>query len=193
MAPEEGRAWLADVSNVLVLDSTTATDQPPCATQFSPAPQESVGLVSVTFDGGAENPIPGAESADSPIAEQRVIAVGDAAEAARIAGGDTSVDTVDHPADLTGLGIRLGSAVEALDGPELVVCFNSLTALLEHTDVQRAFRFLHVITAQLSNTGATAHYHLDREPLDDGTLATVQPVFDTVVRSDGEEWIVRQP
>jgi len=96
------------------------------------------------------------------------------------------VDAVLDPADLTTLGIRIS---EQLSGGEVpmsnpFVCFHSLTELLEATDLNRAFRFLHLLTRRLSLAGAIAHFHLDPETCDEKTIETLRPLFDAVLEVD---------
>jgi len=42
----------------------------------------------------------------------------------------------------------------------------------EATDLNRAFRFLHLLTRRLSLAGAIAHFHLDPETCDEKTIET---------------------
>jgi hypothetical protein len=123
-----------------------------------------------------------------------------------------SVTAVEDPADLTGVGIEMSGLLsklteaagtgegesevlteisgEAGSGPRIVVCFDSLTALLDHTDLERAFRFLHVATGRVRSGDALGYYHIDPEKHDAETLATLRTLFDGVL-DDGEDgWAV---
>lgn len=60
----------------------------------------------------------------------------------------------------------------------MVGCFDSITALLQYTTVEKAFRFLHVLTNRVRRTGATAHYHLIPGTHDEQALATLGTLFD---------------
>jgi len=109
-----------------------------------------------------------------------------------------AVKTVENPSDLTGIGIELsellsGMATAASADENLVVCFDSLTSLLQYADLQRAFRFMHVVTGRVKTVGGIGHYHLDPEAHDRQTLATLKGLFDAVIEvEDDGSWTIRQ-
>lgn len=97
-----------------------------------------------------------------------------------------AVKTVENPADLTGVGIELsellsGMATAAGDDDHIAVCFDGVTSLLQYADLQRAFRFLHVVTGRVKTVGGVGHFHLDPEAHDRQTLATLKGLFDAVI------------
>lgn len=94
---------------------------------------------------------------------------------------------VEEPADLTGLGITVSERLTDW-GSESLLIFESLTVLLEHVELKRAFRFLHVLVNRVKATGATAHYHLDPDEHDDRTIATLTSLFDAVVAYEDGSW-----
>ncbi|WP_458210534.1 DUF7504 family protein [Haladaptatus sp. NG-SE-30] len=98
-----------------------------------------------------------------------------------------TIETV-APDDLTGVGIKIMEFITQWEKeqPEssrlqLVICFDSLTTLLQYSDVQRVFRFLHVLTGRIEAKGGVAHYHLEADAHDSKTLATLNVLFDSVV------------
>ncbi|MEF8775869.1 MAG: hypothetical protein V5A43_05125 [Haloarculaceae archaeon] len=107
-----------------------------------------------------------------------------------------AVRAVESPSDLTGIGIQLNEflsrmASASTDGESIAVCFNSITALLQYADLQRTFRFLHVVTGRVDSGGAVAHYHLDPDALDDQTVATIKGFFDAAVTFEADgSWSV---
>ena len=109
-----------------------------------------------------------------------------------------AVRTVENPSDLTGVGIELsellsGMASAAGDEEDIAVCFHSITSLLQYADVQRAFRFLHVVTGRVKTVGAVGHYHIDPEAHDRKTLATLKGLFDAVVEIDEDDnWDIQR-
>ena len=109
-----------------------------------------------------------------------------------------AVRTVENPSDLTGVGIELsellsGMASATNDEEEIAVCFNSITSLLQYADVQRAFRFLHVVTGRVKTVGGSGHYHIDPEAHEQKTLATLKGLFDAVVEVDGNgNWDIQR-
>jgi hypothetical protein len=109
-----------------------------------------------------------------------------------------AVRAVESPSDLTGVGIELsellsGMATAAGDDEHIAFCFNSITSLLQYADVQRAFRFLRVVTGRVKTVGGTGHYHLDPEAHDRQTMATLKGLFDAVVEVDDDgNWSIQQ-
>jgi hypothetical protein len=109
-----------------------------------------------------------------------------------------AVRTVENPSDLTGVGIELsellsGMASAAGDDEHVAVSFNSITSLLQYADVQRAFRFLHVVTGRVKTVGGAGHYHIDPEAHDQQTLATLKGLFNAVVEVDDDgDWDIQQ-
>lgn len=109
-----------------------------------------------------------------------------------------AVKTVDNPSDLTGIGIELsellsGMATAASDDETVAVSFDSITSLLQYADLQRAFRFLHVVTGRIKTIDGVGYYTLDPEAHDKQTVATLKGLFDAVVHveSDGS-WTVER-
>lgn len=191
-----GAGEVADATNVLVLASGEETPAPVPPAAFDPSVEEPFVLLVTCSRPPAALLSPLRRTVGRP-ASTRVVAVGDgvrsAAEgstgAAAAPDADGPVATVEHPADFTELGIRVRRAMEAWDGEgPLLVSVDSLTALLEHASVERTFRFLHVLTGQLSGTADTAQFYLD-PAVDDRSLATLRPLFDAVLRRDGETWV----
>ncbi|HMB49906.1 MAG TPA: hypothetical protein VKM69_04515 [Natronoarchaeum rubrum] len=123
---------------------------------------------------------------------KRLLAVGDHGEL-RSARSDVDVASVTDPADLSEIGIEISGFLSDApsEGGETIVCVHSLTELLNHTDLERAFRFLHVLAGRVSAADAVAHFHVDptaHEPRDLNTLAAL---FDGVVERFDGKWVVR--
>jgi len=97
-----------------------------------------------------------------------------------------TVEQVASPANLTQLGIQLTRCLDSLPGADadaqLVVCFNSITALLQYVDVEQTFKFLHIITDRFSDANALAHFHLDPDAHAEETINTLLPLFDAAVQ-----------
>lgn len=86
----------------------------------------------------------------------------------------------ESPRDLTGLGITVSQYLEEWsgNGNQTVVCFDSLTALLQYASVDRVFRFLHVFTRRVQVVDAVAHYHLDPDAHATEDMAALKSLFD---------------
>lgn len=105
--------------------------------------------------------------------------VGDAADGTAI-----DVRMLPDPSNLTRLGVTLTESLAALEGTRPVVCFHSLTVLLQYADLKRVFRFLSVLQSHLKAADARAHFHLNPGSHDGQTVATLRHLFDAVVGAD---------
>ena len=90
--------------------------------------------------------------------------------------------TTANPNDITGLGMRLNNYLN--DGEpdsQLVVCFDSVTEMLQFADMQPVFKFLHMFVGQLRDADAAGHFHLDPAAHDSRTVSRLKPLFDDAV------------
>ena len=108
-------------------------------------------------------------------------------------GGELSIRSVSSPADLTDLGIKVSTFLAEWDddGNRTVICFHSLTTLLQYVELHRAFRFFHVITGRVRAADGLAHYHIDPTAHDERTINTLTTLFDGVAEWDGTDWQIR--
>jgi hypothetical protein len=108
-------------------------------------------------------------------------------------GPDKPVETVSSPNDLTGLGIRITEFLTDWEENDnrTVVCFDSLTALLQYVELETAYEFLHIITGRMAALDAFAHFHMDPDAHDDQTIQSVTTLMDAVVETGEDETRVR--
>ena len=192
---------LEDASAILLLSSALdpGTDDA-CASLLSLAPgrgRDRVLAISFT------------KTADDRLATWEASSAGHVPEKVGVVGGpeavpsepscprhdaDVSIATVDHPGNLTQLGVAISEYLDAWDdGDGMAVCFHSLTTLLQYADRDCVFRFLNVLTRELADVDAVAHFHMDPCAHDEETVATLISPFDAVVETDGDEWTVQTP
>lgn len=88
--------------------------------------------------------------------------------------------TIRNPTDLVELGITISLYLDDWTTGRTLVCFHSLDELLTHVDTESAFRFLHVLTRRLSGADVVGQFSLDPTALDEQTVRTLEPIFDTV-------------
>jgi len=104
---------------------------------------------------------------------------------------DVTVNRLSSPENLTKLGVRvtesLDELVDNVKGRQTVVCFDSVTALLQYVELDQAFRFFHVVTDRLADADAMAHFHMDPGAHDDETIETLKSLFDGAWAFDDEE------
>lgn len=98
-------------------------------------------------------------------------------------GGNLSIQRISDPRDLPKLGIAISQVIADWQGrsKHTVMCFHSITDLLQFADHERVFRFLHVLQGRVDSIDATAHYHLDRDAHDERTVAMFWNLFDATV------------
>lgn len=99
---------------------------------------------------------------------------------------DPTIHTVSDATDLVSLGQTISRQLsdwEFTNG-QTVVCFQSLTPLIDAVELRQLFRFLHVLCHRLKTAGAVSHFHLDPEAIDERTIYTLIPIFDAVVAHD---------
>lgn len=126
--------------------------------------------------------------------ETTIIAVGDRVRSAgRVDGAtlgaegeDVSVERVSDASDLTRLGLLINKSLGGADEERPVLCVHSLTAILQVVEVEKAFRFLHVLQGRVRSAATSGHYHLDPTALDEEVVNTIRPLFDFTVRFDDD-------
>lgn len=190
---------LAGANSTLLLASSfdEATDE--CCTQFlhPSAPKDSNVLwVSYTKSPDQQLRRWQAHAAERP-ANMGMVSVEDSTRSVAADAGGTSdlmgpnrpVETVSSPNDLTGLGIRITEFLtdwEENDN-QTVVCFDSLTALLQYVELETAYEFLHILAGRMATVDAFAHFHMDPEAHDEQTVESITTLMDAVVEiEDGE-------
>jgi len=178
---------LADARNVLLCaPSMSGGEAEACTDLLIPSSPADATALWVTFRSDATDCVDQwvAETDERP-AEAAVVVVGESP------GSQPEGVTVEHvssPSDLTGLGITIGELLSGWETPP-VVCFDSLTAMLQYVDVETAYEFLHAITGQLYAADARAHFHIDPTAHDRTTVDSIASLFDAVVEfgADGLE------
>lgn len=199
---------LAGTHNVLVLSpSLDAADGDACSGLLSAVPPERADVLSVTFNDSPDDRLEHWRTTGGPSnpAKLGFVVVGDglrSAAAVQPSSGGPSVEdvgpgvvSVSSPADLTGLGIKLGNffADWADDDNQLLLCFHTLTTFLQYADVRTVYRFVHVLTGRVQAAGGIAHFHLDPTAHDERTVNSLLALFDAVVEQDPDgSWEIRR-
>ncbi|MFB6152091.1 MAG: hypothetical protein ABEJ40_09830 [Haloarculaceae archaeon] len=182
---------LTDARNVLLCaPSLSGGEREVCSDLLLPDDPGNASVLWVTFRRDAVACVDqwSAETDEQP-RNAGVIAVGDTGEG--VDAGWATVETVNSASDLTGLGIAIGEFLSDWDG-EIVVCFDSLTAMLQYVDVETAYEFLHTIAGQLYNADARAHFHIDPTAHDQQTVESLTSLFDAAVSVEGDDVSVRK-
>ncbi len=194
--PAESIRAYVDRYNILVLaPSLGGRGTEACSHLLTRSPPDRTSVLAVTY---TESPQEFAgrwtESAGGPPTRGGIVSAGESD--ATVDDPNWAVRPVETPSDLTGVGIKLSELLSGMadtgDGESVVVCFNSVTTLLQYADLERAFRFLHVVT-RVKTAGGVGHYHVDPGAHDQQTLATLKGLFDAVVEADEDgTWSVKR-
>lgn len=172
---DEGAAGIPDAAAaVLVLAPTVAGGNEPCAelcrrgdrvvlVGYAGADAASLERrLAPRTNGGDGGSDPGPDPDSDPPAVHE-IAIG------------SDVD----PGDLTGQGIAIAEAIR----PGTVVCYDSLTALLQYADRRRVVQYLQSLIERCIRNSASVHLHLDPTTTDERTVAAVSLLVDAVVEA----------
>lgn len=192
MVPESPQSGPAAPESALVLAGPFAEEwDDACRSRLSVGAPEEARLLVVTLTGTAQDCLHRWEDAHDGAmpADVGVVTVGGRAGERDQSGGTEptqvtagGITNVGSAGDLTGIGIAVSEylAEWGTDRPT-VLCFDSITTLLQYTDIQAVFRFLHVLTRRSEQAGARAHFHLDPAAHDDRTVHIITSLFDRVI------------
>lgn len=188
--PEEG-------GNVLVLAPAMDRRVDECCVGLSCRDDPvDVDLLSVPLDGSVDDVLDKwSRQTGSTPGRTAVVTTGETTRGAATAttgvstiGSDVAVASVSDPGDLTGLGIKISQCLSSWeeDDNDLVLCFDSLTTLLQFAELRRVFQFVHVLTQRAESAGATAHFHMDPSAHSQQEIATLRSLFDQVYELDAD-------
>lgn len=87
------------------------------------------------------------------------------------------------PADLTGPSVQISRYLKrwAATDRKTAVYFNSLTALLQFVELDRAHRFLYVISGRIHDRDGHAFYQLGPDAHETQTVAVIRNRTDNVI------------
>lgn len=162
-------------TTLLAVDSGMASNR--MLVTFTQSPDDRLPVYQRFLDGGR--------------GQMMIISVGDYARSTRTAAGSfesgrVSVETIADAGNLRRLGMMISKYLAEWEGAptDIVVCFHSLEPLLESSDLQTAFRFLHILQGRIRAAGARAHYHL--EDSEDPGAAMLGQLFDVQLDFDDD-------
>lgn len=177
---------LGDVSNVMLLaPSLGGQGNDVCLDLLTRSAPDRTNVLGITYtESPGEFVSRWSDGVGDPPARGGIVTVGEAD--ASVGSENWTVRGVENPGDLTGIGIELSELLSSMataagDDEAVAVCFNNLTSLLQYADLQRVFRFLHVVTGRVKTIGGVGHYHIDPDAHDKQTMATLKGLFDAVI------------
>ena len=186
---------IAAPANVLVLAPAHDEDaREVCFDLLTPSASDGWNVLWVTLTGSPDDRLAAWREhvGEALPADVRFVDVGGETRSTspsdpRIPGASFAVETVSSPRDLTTLGVRITNGLAELTGGEAqtVVCFDSLTPMLQYVELERAFQFLHVLARNVHSEGVLAHYHMDPGAHSEQAVNTIKTLADTVVDPRG--------
>lgn len=189
---ESLRALPAAVSSVLVSSRTLATDDgDACSSLLTRSGTSEPSVVWVTYTHAPEACVRKLTDVDVTPARGLIVAVGEPRGDGSALRNGIGLETVESPADLTGLGIALLGRLDAWPDGETVVCYDSLTSMLQYVELESAYEFLQVVCGRAYEADALAHFHLDPDAHDRQTVATLTSLFDAAVTVEDDDVAVR--
>lgn len=182
------------MSTLHLTDVVTTVGARQC-THATPRP-EAPAIVVVALAGSPIRWLDGWQSSANAEVERATFVVDDAAswtagdpetrlDAEARPTTDVSVRTVSSPGNLTDIGVKLTEVLDGHSAQRPLLCFQSLTVLLQYAPLDEVYQFLHTLVSHVDRTEATAHFHLHADAHDDDTVATLRTLFDRV-RYDAE-------
>ena len=73
-------------------------------------------------------------------------------------------------------------------GGKITFEFDVLTELITKGQLQRVFKFLHLLNGRLDKANVLSHYFVDRERMS-SSINVLDPVFDMQIKTDGKLFI----
>lgn len=132
------------------------------------------------------------EGPDGRFDDVAVISVGERRQSnstTTVGEGTVSVRSIGDRSDLIRLGIAINDALSERDAAGTVLCFHTVTDLIEFVGEEQAFRFFYTLIRQVETVGARAHYHMDPAAHDEQTVIKFRSLFDDVVTPGNEDTI----
>lgn len=179
-------------ANVLLLDSTQEPETEATCGALLEEDVNRVGELHVTYGSTEKDNGPTPDTTREP-ARMGLVSVDDQVRSAATEDGPDfsgaiAVDAVADPGDLQGIGVSVSEVIKRWDDLDrIVLCFDSLTELLDHAPPDAAFRFVHILTNRLDSADDVAHFHLDPAAHDETVVNTFGSIFDTVEHVESAE------
>lgn len=194
---------LSGANSTLLLSSSFAAEtEEACTNLLRPGPTGESNVLWISYTKSPDEQLRRwqSHSSDRP-AEMGMVSVEDSTRSVAGASSGSSdlmgpnkpIETVSSPNDLTGLGIRITEFLTDWEDNDnrTVVCFDSLTALLQYVELETAYEFLHIITGRMAALDAFAHFHMDPDAHDEQTVESIATLMDAVVETDEDGQKVR--
>lgn len=195
-----------DSPNTLLYPPIDSDRGGPSFTELIQTQAGSVRALVVTVEQSVEDWLATHQDVLEVVQELVLVSVGDGARSAAAANprtataptpgplpGEPVIEFVPDTENLSELGVSINAHLSETPNDEseqtqTVLYLNSVSALLEVSDTETVFRFLHILTRLVEARGATAYYQLDSSQIDSATISTLSVLFgsDLEGQIDGE-------
>ena len=146
--------------------------------------QEGEGVLCVTTSASAASMLDEFERQVPTLDRDRVAIVdcsgGDSQQAIR----DIATERVASPGDLTGISIGTAKLLQRFSKQNVSEVRHglvSISTLIQYLDLQTVFKFLHIYTSRIEDTGGLGVFTMDGDSHDPKTTNTVTSEFDCVI------------
>lgn len=109
---------------------------------------------------------------------------------------EISVNVLPDDADYVDLGVAISRQLGAWEDTDETsqLCLHSLSSVLDAYDTDRAISLINALNDLCTELGVVVHHHLDPTAHDEETVASLRPLYDTVLEHTPEGgWIPFQP
>jgi hypothetical protein len=180
----------APATTLHLTDAKTTVEAHRC-TNITPAPDASAVVVVALagslmrwLDTWAAAPVTDTDRVTFIIGDASWVAgdPGDRLDAAAPPDIDARVRTVGSPGNLTDIGVTLTETLESQSADRTLLCFRSLTVLLQYAPLDEVYQFLHTLRTHVDRADTAAHFHLHEDAHGEAVVNTLRSVFDRVHR-----------
>lgn len=182
--PDETVEALPAGTNVLITGPAMVGKRELAFQLLAAGHEEGEGVLCVTTSASASSMLDEFERRVPTLDRDRVAIVdcsgGDSQDAIR----EIATERVSSPGDLTGISISTAKLVRRfsdLDVSEIRHGLVSVSTLIQYIDLNTVFKFLHIYTSRIEDTGGLGIFTLDSTSHDPKTVNTITSEFDCVI------------
>lgn len=196
-APSYTESMGADSANTLLYPPENSDRGGRSFTDLIQSQAGSIQALVVTAEQSVEDWLATHQGAGELVEELVVVSVGDGVRSTAAAQpgttttptpdplpGEPVIEFVPDTENLSELGVTINAHLSETptygsEQTQTVLYLDSVSALLEASDTETVFRFLHVLTRVVEARGAIAYYRLGSSHVDSATISTLSVLFDS--------------
>lgn len=182
--PDETISELAAGTNVLVTGPAMIGKRELAFQLLAAGHEAGEGIICVTTSDSAASLLDELEAEIPTLDRHRVAIVDCSGSDDRRAIEELATETVSSPGDLTGISIGTAKLLQrfSVDNVENIRHgLVSISTLIQYLDLNTVFKFLHIYTARIEDTGGLGIFTMDNVAHDLQTTNTITGEFDVVI------------